>query len=255
MRSVNRLYSHDHKRVFSSIAAGNRYIIGVINQNIDLIVKREVGYQSERCLFSKYDRSMILLPTVENMSKWGNYFLMLKGDDDYSPFMNTILTTNVNERLQELNHNYTVLLEPKYKQRIEEIEGEIEQLHRYCSTSFFETITNLDYLKLYWNQTLEYMIDYIYQKVNIDNDDFKCRMALRMRGGSQTKPPDRRTAELKDTDKIWEKIQKQFQTAVENDEYDNIRDLWKIIRGNKEYIQTFNILHAQLIEKKNEPYC
>ena len=68
------LYSHDHKRIVANIAAGNRYMLGVLNQNAYVIVQREIGYRPMKCVFSQNDKSLILKFTDEQLKEFGHYF-------------------------------------------------------------------------------------------------------------------------------------------------------------------------------------
>ena len=136
------LYSHDHKRIIASIAAGNRYMLGVINQDANVIIPREIGYRPMKCVFSQNDKSIILRFTNEQLKEFGHYFLVI-GDDE-TPFMKTINNTTFRERNLDLLRNKEVLLKNEY---LVNPKGLIRLIHSNCVPTIFQYLDRNNFLK------------------------------------------------------------------------------------------------------------
>jgi len=147
------LYSHDHKRIVASIAAGNRYMIGVINQNANVIIPRELGYRPMKCVFSQNDKSIILRFTDEQLKDFGHYFFII-GDDE-TPFMKTINNTTFKKRNVDLLRNKEVLLKNEY---LVNPHGSIRTLHNNCVPTIFQYLDRNNFLKEWYLKKLKYTI-------------------------------------------------------------------------------------------------
>ena len=55
------LWSHDHKRVACSLAVGNCFLLATLAQDADVIALRSLGYHAPKGLWSREDRTMLLL--------------------------------------------------------------------------------------------------------------------------------------------------------------------------------------------------
>lgn len=139
------LYSHDHKRIVASIAAGNRYMLGVINQDANVIIPREIGYRPMKCVFSQNDKSIILRFTNEQLKEFGHYFLVIGNDE--TPFMKTINNTTFSKRNDDLLRNKEVLLKNEY---LVNPKGLIRLIHSNCVPTIFQYLDRNNFLKAWY---------------------------------------------------------------------------------------------------------
>ena len=150
------LYSHDHKRIVANIAAGNRYMLGVLNQNAYVIVQREIGYRPMKCVFSQNDKSLILKFTDKQLKEFGHYFFLV--GDDMTPFMETVFNTSVEERFNDLKKSRSRLLNNEYSTNPK---GVLRLLHNTCSPTLFQFLDRNDYLKSWYQNKIRETVDYL----------------------------------------------------------------------------------------------
>jgi hypothetical protein len=137
-----KLYCHDHKRIAANIMGGNRYMLGTLNQDAAIILRRMVGYHPERCVFSQGDKSMLLFFTQEQLKEWGHYFIVI-GSKDQTQFMKTISRTTIEDRLKHLSKSGSYLLDYRYNIGPTR---EFSELHNPCYPSLFQSLDNVQYL-------------------------------------------------------------------------------------------------------------
>lgn len=139
----NRLYSHDHKRIFASIMGGNRYILGMISQTFDVIKKREVGYRPTKCVFSLRDKQLLLLLQENEIIRYGNYFFHIGKPSDYTSFMKYIANSEMSPKRFEEALFYD---NPRFTE--EDIVDNMlfKILHAQCHETFFTSLDNRNYL-------------------------------------------------------------------------------------------------------------
>ena len=174
----NRLYSHDHKRIFASIMGGNRYILGMISQNLDVIKKREIGYRPTKCVFSLRDKQLLLLLQENEIIRYGNYFFHIGKPSDYTSFMQYIVDSAMSpKRFEEALLHDT----PRFKE--EDIVDNIlfKILHRPCHETFFTSLDNRDYLVSWYNLKLNDLL----RQLNNVMHEFKIMRDREGEGGGE----------------------------------------------------------------------
>ncbi|MEL6345571.1 MAG: hypothetical protein AAFV53_20855 [Myxococcota bacterium] len=118
-----RLYSHDHKRAAASLLAGQRYILGGLNQSGRLARVREVGYHPAKGLYAAQDQGMFLYLTVDDMARWGHHFFRVGGPD------------------------HTPLLHGQPFAEPEWLDPDFTHLHEMCRPTLLRSLNNPDRLR------------------------------------------------------------------------------------------------------------
>jgi hypothetical protein len=144
----NHLYSHDHKRIVANLIAGNRYLLGTINQDHSMIVSREIGYRPMKGVFSTDDKSIIVNLTDDQIQTFGHYFFVVGSTmkeikTKFTPFMNTVVTTDVESRLNYVSKSGSRLLEYEFSQFPT---GHFKHYHKCCYPTLFQSLDKTDAL-------------------------------------------------------------------------------------------------------------
>ena len=131
------LYSHDHKRLTASLLAGVKYILGTINQDIEKIELRSVGYHYNRCLFSKNDTSLMLKLSPSDMKKFGHYFFIV-GTNDSTSLLKFIMSSSLKDRMDDIKKN------AKLYAYLNRFSSKIEKCKEYSNNLFSKYFITYD---------------------------------------------------------------------------------------------------------------
>ena len=150
----DRLYSHDHRRIVSSIGAGNRYILGVIKQDPYIIQQREIGYRPMKCVFSRTDKSMLLFLTKDEIDEYGNYFFVVGEKTDFTPFMMKVFNNAIDLKVltfDTLTDTNTTGFSTASRLSTVPLD---QSLHHPCYPSLFTSLDQTTTLKTWYIQKL-----------------------------------------------------------------------------------------------------